>query len=50
VSPHPVQGYKVKLLDRREFPDPNSVEAQINRVLDVDGELIEIVDGEYEVW
>ncbi|XP_048751934.2 ceramide kinase-like [Ostrea edulis] len=50
LSRYTVRGYKVKLLDRREFQDPNSDEAQIEKIIDVDGELIEIVDGEYEVW
>ncbi|XP_061197429.1 ceramide kinase-like isoform X1 [Saccostrea echinata] len=50
LSTHSVHGYKVKVLSHDESPQANSEEAEINKMLDVDGELIEIVDEEYEVW
>ncbi|XP_062566790.1 ceramide kinase-like isoform X1 [Saccostrea cucullata] len=50
LSTHSVRGYKVKVLSHDESPQANSQEAEINKLVDVDGELIEIVDEEYEVW
>lgn len=40
IAPYTVTGYSVKILSG----DKNS------NLLDVDGEMIKLVDGEYEVW
>jgi hypothetical protein len=40
----------VKLLDRGGSLDADSEEAQMNKILDIDGEVAEIAHGEYEVW
>lgn len=50
LLPYTVRGYKVKIQCSDKSPDPESEEVNINNLLDVDGELLDIVDGEYEVW
>lgn len=50
LSAYTVHGYKVKIINDDEALDPNSEEAEISRILDVDGELVTFEDGEYEVW
>lgn len=50
LLPYTVQGYKVKVQCSDKLMDPESEEVCINNILDVDGELVEIVEGEYEVW
>lgn len=43
-------GYKVKLFsgEKNLFQDVYVV--RMNNLFDVDGEMIDLVDGEYEVW
>lgn len=50
LLPYTVRGYKVQIQCSDKSPDPESEEVNINNLLDVDGELLYIVDGEYEVW
>lgn len=50
LLPYTVQGYKVKIQCSDKLMDPESEEVCINNILDVDGELVDIVEGEYEVW
>lgn len=47
VSPYTVKGYRVKILG--EQFDHDSHVARINNLLDVDGERVDLVGGEYEV-
>lgn len=50
IAPYTVTGYSVKILsgDKNSPQDPHL--ARMNNLLDVDGEMIKLVDGEYEVW
>lgn len=50
LLPYTVRGYKVKIQCSDKTLDPESEEARINSILDVDGELLDLVEGEYEVW
>ena len=50
LSTHTVKGYRVKMLWGEEKLHPDSKEGRMNRLLDIDGEIMDIVDGEYEVW
>ncbi|XP_022337446.2 uncharacterized protein LOC111133383 isoform X1 [Crassostrea virginica] len=50
LSTHTVRGCRVKMLWGEEKPHPDSKEGRMNRLLDIDGEIMDIADGEYEVW
>ncbi|XP_011448906.3 ceramide kinase-like isoform X1 [Magallana gigas] len=47
VSSYSVKGYRVKILSQQS--DNDSRVARINNLLDVDGERVDLVGGEYEV-
>lgn len=47
VSPYSVKGYRVKILSQQS--DNDARVASINNLLDVDGERVDLVGGEYEV-
>lgn len=47
VSPYSVKGYRVKILSQQS--DNGARVASINNLLDVDGERVDLVGGEYEV-
>lgn len=50
IAPYTVTGYKVKLLSGDKNLPQDAHVARMNNLLDVDGEMIDLVDGEYEVW
>lgn len=47
VSSYSVKGYRVKILSQQS--DNGARVASINNLLDVDGERVDLVGGEYEV-
>lgn len=49
ISTHTVRGYKVKLPGCNENLDQDPSIARMNNLLDVDGEMIDIYEGEFEV-
>ncbi|XP_065936033.1 ceramide kinase isoform X2 [Magallana gigas] len=50
IAPYTVTGYKVKILSGDKNLPQDAHVARMNNLLDVDGEMIDLVDGEYEVW
>lgn len=48
VSPYSVKGYKVKILSQQS-DNGARVASILNSLLDVDGERVDLVGGEYEV-
>uniref|UniRef100_A0A8W8KA63 Uncharacterized protein n=1 Tax=Magallana gigas TaxID=29159 RepID=A0A8W8KA63_MAGGI len=50
IAPYTVTGYRVKILSGDKNLPQDAHVARMNNLLDVDGEMIDLVDGEYEVW
>lgn len=50
IASHTVTGYRVKIVNNDKNMRQDSHAARMSNLLDVDGEMIDLVDGEYEVW
>lgn len=50
IAPYTVTGYRVNILSGDKNLPQDAHVARMNNLLDVDGEMIDLVDGEYEVW